>query len=314
MTKQQISTNPFATSDALFRAWGLAHSNALASANPSRLTQTADTGQINWTTVTKPAAQTKAGYEIWKMTDTGLPDIYIKIEYGIGAPVAASTCTIWVTIGTGTNGAGTLTGATQALDVPVAMSSASNANTNANSASYIAAPAGSLVMVVNYGTITGGLAGACAAVLVLDRTRDAAGSPSGVGAVALWCRALTTSFIYFSMYGFNISNPGVVAAKPPISAVPDATAMSPASALVLARHYGAIPAVVAIVGALTYLNAEALALTEFDVTPMGSTSRHYLTLGSAAAGGAATNQSNAGGANAAATNEQAACIAVLWED
>lgn len=169
-------------------------------------------------------------------------------------------------------------------------------------------------MVVNHGTITGGLSGAPLAVLVLDRTRDAVGSSSGVGLVALWVRAATTSYVYLSMYGFNLSTPGVVAAKPPISAVPDATAMSPAGSFILARQYGGIPAVVAIVGGLTYLNAEALALTEFDVVPMGVTSRHYLTLGSAAAGNAASNQSGSAAANAAATNEAIACLAVLWED
>lgn len=313
MTKQTISTNPIATTDALFRAWGLAHSNALAAANSTRLTQTADTGQINWVTVLKPAANTKAGYEIWKITDAGLPDIYIKIEYGIGLPVAASTCAIWVTIGTSTNGAGTLGGVTQALANVAALANTGNAATNAVSPSYVAAPTGALVLVVNHGTLISP-AGAAIAVLVIDRTRSATGVATGQGAMAWWCVGNGASATFVGLYGFNFGTPGVVALSIPVAAVPDATAMSPATSLVLSRHYGRLPSLSVHVGVLTYLNAEALALSEFDVVPVGVTSRHYLCLGSAAAGNSASNQSTITGTNAAATNEAIACLAVLWEN
>lgn len=313
MTKQTISTNPIATTDALFRAWGAAHSAALAAVAPTRLVQTADTGQINWVTVLKPAASTTAGYEIWKMSDAGLPDVYIKISYGMGAAAAASTCTITaVVIGTTTNGAGTLGGVTQTLAQGPPLQSASNAAINVNSPSYIAAPAGALVLVVNAAGLSSP-AGAASCVLVIDRTRDATGTPTGVGLAAWLACSSTTSYVYVLHYGFNFSTPGIVAATPPVAATPDATSMSPAGSFVLSRHYARLPALYAVVGVLTYLNAEALALTEFDVVPLGSTSRHYLCLGSGNAGNAASNQSNAA-VNAAATNESAACLAVLWEN
>jgi hypothetical protein len=98
------------SSDATFRAWGLAFSNALAAAGTASgcLTIAADTGQINWATVARPGVNTAAGFEVWKLTDSnfGAAPIYIKIEYGTGA--AATTPQMWVTIGTSTNGSGTL--------------------------------------------------------------------------------------------------------------------------------------------------------------------------------------------------------------
>lgn len=102
------------TSDAGFRAWGSELSGQLTSVGTtsSCLTQTADTGQINWTTVTRPGANTAGGYEIWQLTDSlGISSpIYLKIEYGTGSTTTAPG--MWVTVGTGTNGAGTLTGST----------------------------------------------------------------------------------------------------------------------------------------------------------------------------------------------------------
>lgn len=95
------------TTDAGFRAWGSKIAKALAEVG---LIQTADSGQINWTTVTTPAVNaTYAGYEIWRFNDSaqsGQP-IYMKVEYGRAA--AASRPSIRMTYGRGSDGAGTLT-------------------------------------------------------------------------------------------------------------------------------------------------------------------------------------------------------------
>lgn len=102
------------SSDAAFRAWGLAFSTALQAAGTAStcLTVTTDTGQINWTTVTRPGTNTAGGYEIYKFTDTnaGASPLYIKLEYGTGSGTTIPQ--IWATIGTGSNGSGTLTGST----------------------------------------------------------------------------------------------------------------------------------------------------------------------------------------------------------
>jgi hypothetical protein len=75
------------------------------------LVQTADTGQIILASFTQiTAANAVWGYEIWRFNDTlqATAPVFIKIEYGEGN--ATGTMAIWITVGTGTNGAGTLTG------------------------------------------------------------------------------------------------------------------------------------------------------------------------------------------------------------
>lgn len=96
------------TTDAAFRTWGLAYNAKLAAAG---LVQTADTGQINWTTVTAAVgANTVQGYEIWRFADAlqATAPIFIKIEYGSGA--AAANGSFWIQLGSGSNGTGGLTG------------------------------------------------------------------------------------------------------------------------------------------------------------------------------------------------------------
>ncbi len=97
------------STDAAFRAWGGGISAAIAGLG---LVQTADTGQINWTTVNKPAGvSTWTGYEIWRFADAlqATVPIYFKLEYGSGAS-NASFPAMRITVGTGSDGAGTITG------------------------------------------------------------------------------------------------------------------------------------------------------------------------------------------------------------
>lgn len=90
------------TTDAAFRVWGSELSVKLAAVG---MVQTADTGQINWTTVTRAAGSTAAGYEIWRLSSSNL---FFKLEYGSGN--ANTSPSLWLTAGTGSNGSGTLTG------------------------------------------------------------------------------------------------------------------------------------------------------------------------------------------------------------
>jgi len=100
---------PDGSSDALFRIWGKAVSDTLSAGG---FIQTADTGQIDWATVTKPSGyNTAQGYEIWRSNDAvgSLHNFYFKIEYGSGGATFTQPA-IWITVGWGSNGSGTLTG------------------------------------------------------------------------------------------------------------------------------------------------------------------------------------------------------------
>lgn len=72
--------------------------------------RTNDTGQIDTATVVKPGVSTPAGYDIFRFDDAlqATAPFFLKIEYGIGPSTNAFAW--WITVGTGTNGAGVLTG------------------------------------------------------------------------------------------------------------------------------------------------------------------------------------------------------------
>jgi hypothetical protein len=120
-TTQHSHATP--TDDATYRAWGLAISNAIQ-ASGSGLVKTTDTGQVDWTTATRPYTTSSTGssvthYEIYKFNDTlqTTSPVFLRIGYGnaYGTSSAAFTVAMSIQIGTSTNGAGTLTGKTSTL-------------------------------------------------------------------------------------------------------------------------------------------------------------------------------------------------------
>lgn len=100
------------TSDAGFRTWIQEFITAFVTT--LTVTQTADTGQINTATVTRPAViNTAAGYVIFRFNDTAqaTSPIFMKFEFGTGA-IQPTSPNMWLTVGTGSNGTGTITGTT----------------------------------------------------------------------------------------------------------------------------------------------------------------------------------------------------------
>src|SRR4051794_26109726 len=97
----------FINSDATFRQFVQGIRDALTALGFARTT---DTGQLDPATVTTPAGiNTAAGYEVYRFADplqATLP-IFFKVEYGTGGTVDKPG--LWVTAGTATNGAGTIT-------------------------------------------------------------------------------------------------------------------------------------------------------------------------------------------------------------
>lgn len=107
MTFTQLDLDTTSTTTE-FRVWGSAIAGAIATQG---WVQTGDTGQINWSTVTTAAANTSYGYEIWRMADAlqATHPVFLKLEYGTGAKSTPYCPQMWATVGTGSDGAGTLT-------------------------------------------------------------------------------------------------------------------------------------------------------------------------------------------------------------
>lgn len=94
-----------AANETAFRLWGKGLSDAIVAAG---LVRTADTGQINWATVTMPGPNSYAGYEIFRFNDAiqATSPLFIKIEFGVATSSAAQ---IRTQFGKGSTGAGVLT-------------------------------------------------------------------------------------------------------------------------------------------------------------------------------------------------------------
>jgi hypothetical protein len=74
------------------------------------LTQTADTGQTTNGGSSVPAVNTAGGYVIGRFNDTlqSTAPIFFKLEFGTGSVITQPQ--MWLTVGQGSNGSGTLTG------------------------------------------------------------------------------------------------------------------------------------------------------------------------------------------------------------
>lgn len=104
------------STDALFRVWINEVHNALIAFG---WTQTADTGQINFATVTRPTAiNTYQGYAMYAMADAlqGTAAVFMRIDFGTGGATDTAGLKLQVAIG-GTNGSGGLTGVTSAIHI-----------------------------------------------------------------------------------------------------------------------------------------------------------------------------------------------------
>lgn len=242
-----FSTN----SDVAIRAWGSGISQALRQVG---LLAHTDTGQVDWATVVRPAGQVATevmfGYEMYRFADAlqATAPVFIKIEYGFTVAGALPTYAagpphIYVTVGTGTDGVGNLTGLKSARTRLMGnVTPAGNVATAGNSVASAVSPVltsgdGSYVMlalgVTNQPQATmSWLAAdqypiALPAFLVIERSRDPGGVPTANGLAFLtsgWfptgaggtthATAPTSTALFFSFTNSILSE---VAAQWPIS-------------------------------------------------------------------------------------------------
>jgi hypothetical protein len=172
MATQSWATFVDQSTDAAFRTWG---SELSAKFGAVGMVQTADTGQINWTTVTRAATNTAAGYEIWKLSSGNL---FFKFEYGSGASNAIPS--LWMTVGTGSNGSGTLTGQ---VSTRTQFGATNNGilSTTTNYQSYLCATANYFGLAWK---IASSAAGTPRTFMAAMQTVDNTGAGTGVGYLA----------------------------------------------------------------------------------------------------------------------------------
>lgn len=110
MSISTVSMTPDNTSDATYRVWTKAIFDNIVAGG---WVQTSDTGQITFTTVTKPTViNTTSGYSILRMNDSlqSTAPVFMKLEYGCGSNVTYPA--LWITLGTAMDGSGSFIGTT----------------------------------------------------------------------------------------------------------------------------------------------------------------------------------------------------------
>ena len=173
----QLPTN---TSNADFRLWGQSVSTGIQNAG---FTATSDTGQINWSTVSAPGgANTKAGYEVYKFADTlaGSHPLYFRVDYGSAG--VASTPALWLTVGTGSDGAGNITNTGGTVFGPQQIIANTNTASTAYQGYYSGANSGSrgrLAIAVFAGTAATNATGSYGMYFGIERGKDVNGNDVG---------------------------------------------------------------------------------------------------------------------------------------
>ena len=156
--------------DAEFRIWGKAFSDALAAAG---FVKTADTGQVNWATVTKPSgAYADGGFEIWRFDDDLQATAPLFMRFGYGAANSQPYPAIKFQIGGGSNGAGTLTGnVSQNYEIKVLSSNSTLYDSYFSGAGGTRFTAFMFKGFTNYGLL-----------FSIERTKNANGTNNSIGA------------------------------------------------------------------------------------------------------------------------------------
>jgi hypothetical protein len=163
------------STDALFQAWTQFIHNTLITTGG--WVDPGDTGQVNLATAAHPTlANTTVGFRVYRMADAlqATAPVYLRLDYGSSGAANSPRCL--VTIGTGTNGAGTITGA-----IISGTLWAGNGNAVTACHSYGSADTNrvQLMMFVNGGAVD-------LMMMSIERSKDATGADTGAGILMTW--------------------------------------------------------------------------------------------------------------------------------
>jgi len=259
-------------SDAAYRVWA----SDLSAALKACLTQTSDTGQVDWSTGTqvRPGTNTYTHYEVYRFSDalqTGGRPVFIKVEYGTAS--IATNPSVRITIANSTNGAGVMTGRVY-VNVLASSPTTPSAGPVTSWVCYKDGYFGFLLWAVPSPSIGFPHFG-----FAFERSRDTAG-------------ASTANGFYWIMHNATSGNGSAAAYSNDLDAAiavhgagnsmvsPYTSFTSTQAKTKFFPHRLFTPDEYAITGALNYLTTEVTPYTEFDVAPLpGVASQHYVAAG-----------------------------------
>jgi hypothetical protein len=212
-----------------------------------------------------------AGYEVWRFNDAqqATAPIFLKFEFGSNVP------TVKITVGTGSNGSGTITGT--ALSIARNFNGSSPQTTNTARQSYMCHTDG--FFGVNWKVGSSQSVGAFA----IARTVNAAGVADATGAIVLWGSGVTSPKT--ATQAFRYAAPAVAYPAATTTVAIQALGINPqasvstavGSDIQVALGFTITPRVQPIVGLVGVLKGELAPGGTFTFTPVGTTPRTYLT-------------------------------------
>ncbi len=271
------------TTTAKLNAWALALSTAIKAVG---LTQTADTGQVTWGAIAHPGAtNTKVGYEVYRFNDSiqSASPIYFRLDYGTGSATSGANPCTWLTVGTGSDGAGNITGTAAGMAVAQANTAATASTNTATTvgASY-STTAGALTILAGQYTASGGTSGAW----VIGRSCDTSGNPTSAATVVYRNISASASTATWTIVG-NLLSPATNYASRNVGAAnfSPSVAITAGTTVAVHKNYVIAPTPIPTLAAITVNAADALQWSTLTVAPFGSTTHKYLVLGGAFAPG-----------------------------
>lgn len=266
------------TSDAGFRAWAQELDAAFVAAG---WVNTTDTGQVDLTTMLRPATNTVAGYKIYYYNDSlhGSAPIYMKVEYGTGA---GATVPAWfVTSGAGSDGAGNLTGILSTRTVCNAIG-VSPTSTVLNYRSYFTWGDGYFAVAWKAGAVSSGYG-----FLAVNRFTDSLGAPLSSG-YAIYPRSTASTQQQCISYASGLSYSLNLAYSMVGGSVTNSLIGGVAQTY---RHYAMTPRMQLNPFMLTVINAELTTGNVFQADVVGTGLIDWMPVGSVTQGTTVTGSS-----------------------
>jgi hypothetical protein len=260
--------------------------------------QTADTGQINWATVTRPGTNTDGGYEIWRFDDThqATAPVFFRVNYGTYGTATRPRLTIIV--GTSSNGSGTIGGVTVASTIINVTADPTSSATNYTTRACAVDGAFGFMWGLGANASVG------YAFLGIFRSVDSSGA-ANADAVQIY---MTNTATAGTLIGCHVIRYATADTVQMTAATQCLVHGGVASSLVggkaqVYKHYMATPRVRPHPWLLTVINTEIGNNTQFTATAVGVTSRNYVSSGS----------EGYRGTGVAAPTSNAYSIAMIWE-
>lgn len=266
------------------------------------LVKTADTGQVNWGTLTwvPTAGQQVAGYEIWRFNDAlqATKPLFLKIEYGsnphTGSTAANDSVGMWITVGTGSSGAGAITGELSSRKAFAGGYGSTSSSTNlAPLASYLSLNPNALSLAFKTGGVNSGSG------FVLARQTDIAGAIEGNGGIFM-ITGNTENAAFSTVVNQHDNSQYRYVGAASACFVPLDSSVAIGGVEQVFPHWTVAPEPIPQVASCTVVASAFLVGNTFLTTLVGTTPRTYISVGLSLGYGSSFSSSSRG-------------IAFLWE-